>query len=78
MDEDEAKAICDAVITRTAVMLVEEAGVPFEILADRVLTFVAAHSASQQGAAATAASFRKCADNIDAGCLRSLTEGGLH
>lgn len=73
MDHDEAKEVCDAVIDRTARMLVEQAGVPFEVLADRMMTFIAAHSAVQQGAAATAASFRKCADNIDAGALHSVT-----
>lgn len=75
---EEQKALCDQVIAKTASVLVNQCDVPFEVLADRMMTFIAAHSAVQQGAAATAASFRKCADNIDAGALRTVTGEGLH
>lgn len=77
--EEQRKAVCDQLIERAAEMMVEGAGAPIEMMIDRMLTYAAAQACTLQGSPATARTFRRLADNIEAGCFHRITgEGSPH
>lgn len=63
-----ASAFADNVIF-SALELMQDRGVPFDLMMDRILTAAGAHIARHEGAERTSAIFRKMAVNIDAGAL---------
>ncbi|MEN3793941.1 hypothetical protein [Fulvimarina sp. MAC3] len=65
------KEYADAVVWR-ALKMMEEQGVTFEVMFDRLLTASAAHIVRHSGSEEAANAFRRLADNIEAGALRRL------
>lgn len=71
--ERERKELCDCIVERAAEMMVTEVGAPIEMAVDRLLTYAAAQACTLDGSPRTAETFRRLADNIEAGCFHSVT-----
>lgn len=74
--DERRKAMCDQIMHRAAVMMVEEAGASIPMMLDRLLTYAAAQACHLDGSSNTAAAFRSFADKIDAGLFHSVTGEG--
>lgn len=73
---EEAKAHCDEIIHRAALMMVEDIGVSIPMMLDRIFTFAAAQAFSQQGKAETIKIFNVMAQNIENGAFDALFPQG--
>lgn len=70
------KALCDEIIGRAALMMVDEVEAPIPMMLDRILTYAGAQACKMDGSAATAMAFREFATKIDAGLFHSITGEG--
>lgn len=68
---------CDAII-RNAATEMQAAGLPSEIVMDRMLTYCAANIVSWEGTLGAAATFRLLAARIETGILDHLAGAGRH
>ena len=67
----ELKAFADGVIWK-AMVAMQEHGVGYELMMDRLLTAAGAHIARQEGSAQASAVFRRLAKNIERGAFAAV------
>lgn len=70
------RAVCDEIIHRAALMMVEEVKAPMGMMLDRLLTYSAAQACKIDGSTNTAIAFRELAEKIDKGLFHSVTGEG--
>ena len=70
-DDMRLRQFADTIICR-GLQLMQEEGVTFPVMMDRLLTAAAAHIAIHEGEAQAACVFRDMAKNIEAGALAQL------
>lgn len=70
------KALCDDIIHRAALMMINEVKAPMGMMLDRLLTYSAAQACTTDGSPKTAEALREMAAKIDAGLFHRITGEG--
>lgn len=73
---EKQKALCDTIIQRAAVLMVEEVGATVPMMLDRLLTYAAVQACTLDGSPKTAVEFHRLADKIAGGVFHSVTGEG--